>query len=484
MAKLLIEYKGIPAIINHTFDKVDKTTFIVTYETEDNFFVRKDFKTIDAALDFEPENESKLVFIYLTSKADDDNIFYAFYKNIQFINNKFIISGSVDKLHKGFTISVDFGFDTFRIKKSRGSAVTTLPVIDIIYSRRKTIKKETKKEFELVDSFYELVPRFEDIFLETIFFFEILKKNPSVTDKSEIEAYFLQAKIRIDEKKKPSKPKDSEVEEQPSMSEEQFNLESLIGLEKIKLEIQELKALANFRQKRLNLGLPVTPTTLHMVFTGNPGTGKTTVARLLGQIYFDIGILAENKVIEASRQDLVGEYVGQTAPKTQKLFEKALGGILFIDEAYSLFKSGNDFGKEAVETLLKLMEDNREKLVVIIAGYPQEMENLLSSNPGLKSRFSKFLHFDDYDKEELFQIFQKMVKDYQNVLSDGAKFKIEHLIETYYDSGAFNANARAIRNIFEETTKQQSLRLTKMENPSQEEMTTFIDKDLPNTIEL
>jgi len=259
-------------------------------------------------------------------------------------------------------------------------------------------------------------------------------------------------------------------------------LENLIGLEKIKLEIQELKALANFRQKRLELGLPVTPNTLHMVFTGNPGTGKTTVARLLGQIYYDIGILSENKVIEASRQDLVGEYIGHTAPKTQKIFENALGGILFVDEAYSLFKSGNDFGKEAVETLLKLMEDNREKIVVIIAGYPKEMDELLSSNPGLKSRFSKFLHFDDYNKDELLQIFLKMVADYRNVLTDGAKFKIEHLIETYYDDGAFNANARAIRNLFEETTKRQSLRLTKMENPSQEEMTTFIDKDLPNTI--
>jgi stage V sporulation protein K len=231
------------------------------------------------------------------------------------------------------------------------------------------------------------------------------------------------------------------------------------------------------------MGLPVTPTTLHMVFTGNPGTGKTTVARLLGQIYYDIGILTENKVVEASRQDLVGEYIGHTAPKTQKLFEKALGGILFIDEAYSLFKTGNDFGKEAIETLLKLMEDNREKIVVIIAGYPNEMDELLLSNPGLKSRFSKFLHFEDYSKDELVDIFDKMVREYHNVLTVGARFKIEHLIDTYYDTGAFNANARAVRNIFEETTKRQSLRLSKLKNPSQIEMTTFIDKDLPDTIE-
>jgi stage V sporulation protein K len=480
MPKLLIEYKGIPAVIDHNLDTIDKTTFIVAYKTKSNTYQRKDFTTIDAALEFEPENETKFVFIYLTSKPDEHNLHYALYKHIQFVNNKFIISNSINRAVLGYHVDVEFGFETFKIKKRKYH--TTDPVYDIKYSRRKTIKKETKTEFELFDSFYELVPKYEDIFLETIFFYDIVTSNMAVNDRSEIEAYFLQAKTRIDENRKPPKHKDNDVEDQPALSEELLTLEGLIGLEKIKLEIQELKALANLRQKRLEMGLPVTPTTLHMVFTGNPGTGKTTVARLLGQIYYDIGILSENKVVEASRQDLVGEYIGHTAPKTQKLFETAIGGILFIDEAYSLFKMGNDFGKEAVETLLKLMEDNREKVVVIIAGYPKEMEELLSSNPGLKSRFSKFLHFDDYSKEELCQIFLKMVSDYHNRLTDGAEFKIEHLIETNYDSGAFSSNARAIRNLFEETTKRQSLRLSKMDSPSQEEMTAFIDKDLPNTI--
>ena len=219
-----------------------------------------------------------------------------------------------------------------------------------------------------------------------------------------------------------------------------------------------------------------------MVFSGNPGTGKTTVARLLGQVYHDMGILSANNVIEVSRHDLVGEFVGHTAPKTQKVFEKALGGILFIDEAYSLFKEGNDFGAEAVETLLKLMEDNRERIIVIFAGYPKEMEILLSSNPGLRSRFSKTLNFDDYNKEELFQIFTNMISEYHNILTEGAKFKIEHLIDTYFDAGAFNSNARAIRNIFEEAIKRQSLRLSKIKNPSQEQIITFTDKDLPDTI--
>ena len=479
MPKLLIEYKGIPAIIEHTFEKIDKVLFIVAYKSEEENFIRKDFDSIKAALDFEESNPSKLVFVYITSKIDSNKQYYALYKHVQFLNNQFNIRSTVERLFKGFTISVDFGFDTFKIKKTRGIAGT--PVLDINYSRRKTIKTETKKDFELIDSFYELVPRYEDIFLETVFFFDILKSNMSIMGKSELEAYYLQCKMKIENKKKPIIPKVDNVDDQPS--EELATLENLIGLDKIKLEIEELKALAHFRLKRLVLGLPVTPTTLHMVFTGNPGTGKTTVARLLGQIYFDIGILSENKVVEASRQDLVGEYVGHTAPKTQKVFEKALGGILFIDEAYSLFRTGNDFGKEAVETLLKLMEDNREKLVVIIAGYPKEMEELLISNPGLKSRFSKFLHFEDYSKEELLKIFLKMVKDYHNVLSSGANYKIEHLIDTNYDSGIFTANARAIRNLFEDATKRQSLRLSKMENPTQEDITTFIDKDLPNIIE-
>jgi len=475
MPKLLLEYKGVPAIIDHNLTSVNETIFIVVYKSKNNVYHRKDFSIFDEALEFESDNGTKLIFIYLTSMPDDNNLLFAFYRHVQFVNNKILISSSINRAVLGYYIDIKFGFETFEIRKRKYNQ--NFATYDIKYSRRRTTKIDTKTEFELLDSYYELVPRYEDMFLETIFFYDIVTSNIAVNDKSEIEAYFLQAKIGIDENRRPPKPKDKDVEDQPPVSKELLTLEGLIGLEKIKLEIQELKALANFRQKRLDIGLPVTPTTLHMIFTGNPGTGKTTVARLLGRIYFDIGVLSEDKVIEASRQDLVGEYIGHTAPKTEKLFEKAIGGILFIDEAYSLFKSGNDFGKEAVETLLKLMEDNRERIVVIIAGYPKEMEDLLASNPGLKSRFSKFLHFEDYSKEELLQIFFKMVSDYQNSLSDGAKFKIEHLIETHYDSGAFNSNARAVRNLFEETTKRQSLRLSKMDNPSQEDMTTFIDKD-------
>lgn len=483
MPKLLIEYKGIPGIIEHPFEQVDEETYVVVFKDKESNYVRKNFNSVAEALDFNPEAENKLVFIYLQSKKED-GLNYVIYKFIDFINNKFVVSRVIEKIIRGYKISISFDFDSFNIEKRKG--VFTAVLLSLTYARRRTIKKGATKEYELLDSFYELVPRYEDIFLESLFFLDIIKNNILVSDKSEMEAYFLQAKILIDKKKKPSKPKknkEDDTDTEIPKSDEKIKLDTLIGLQKIKLEIQELEALANFRKKRIELGLPVTPSTLHMVFSGNPGTGKTTVARLLGQIYCDIGILSENKVIEASRQDLVGEYIGHTAPKTQKLFEKALGGILFIDEAYSLFQAGKDFGKEAIETLLKLMEDNRENIVVIIAGYPKEMGELLSSNPGLKSRFSKFLNFEDYNKEELLQIYFNMVDNYGNTLTDGAKFKIEHLIDTYYDSGAFMANARSIRNIFEETSKRQSLRLSKIESPSQEEMTTFTDKDLPNIIE-
>jgi SpoVK/Ycf46/Vps4 family AAA+-type ATPase len=482
MPKLLLEYKGVPAVLNHRLKKIDKTTFITVYTTGENDYKRKDFKELEAAIDFEPENAKlKLTFVYLECKEGGTN--YVLYQSLDFANKKLIINNVVDLVHQGSQFTIDFGFELFCLKKIRAYATTKAQrSYDISYVRRKTSKAGTGKTYQLLDSYYELFPRFEDIFLETLFMLDIMTTNYLVTSRDELEAYFLQAKLKIEKNRKPDEQKPTSENETSEQSDEQVQLSNLIGLDKIKLEIEELKTLAQFRKKRIEFGLPVTPSTLHMVFTGNPGTGKTTVARLLGQIYYDIGLLASNKVVEVSRGELVGQYVGHTAPKTQKVFESALGGILFIDEAYSLFKMGNDFGNEAVETLLKLMEDNREKIVVIIAGYPKEMEELLTSNPGIKSRFSKTLHFDDYSKEELTQIFQKMVADYHNQLCEGAKYKIEYLVERYHASGLFTSNARAVRNIFEETIKRQSNRLSKVENPTQEEMTCFIDKDIPDEL--
>ncbi|MCW3114234.1 MAG: hypothetical protein JWR18_2630 [Segetibacter sp.] len=483
MPKLLLEYQGVPAILNHRLKKIDEINYITVYTTGENDYKRKDFKTLDEALDFKPENATlKLNFIYI--KSVDNGINYVIYQSIAFFNNKLLIDNVVRLIYKGFLFTVDFGFESFNLKKVRPEVKGgARPVYDISYIRRKTTKTATGKTFELLESYYEIFPRLEDIFLETLFMLDIMTTNFDVTNKNELEAYFLKGKLGIE--KNTTTPKEklfSEEGENSFQSDEHIELSNLIGLDKIKLEIEELKSLAQFRKKRIELRLPVTPSTLHMVFTGNPGTGKTTVARLLGQVYYDIGLLASNKVVEVSRGDLVGQYVGHTAPKTQKVFESALGGILFIDEAYSLFKAGTDFGSEAVETLIKLMEDNRERIVVIIAGYPREIEELLSSNPGIKSRFSKSLHFDDYSKEELIQIFYKMVADYHNQLTEEAKLKIIDLVDDYYDSGFFTSNARSIRNVFEETVKRQSNRLSKIDNPTQEDIRTFVDKDIPDEL--
>lgn len=489
MAKLLLEYKGIPLLLTHNFKKIDKTTFVTVYTTGQNDCVRKDFKNLESAIDFKPENAKlKLTFIYVESEKEEDGSRLVQYQNISLTNNKLHLSGVVDLIHERFNFSIDFGLETFRLKKIKNKSFGTSPTValyEISYVRRRTYKSGAEKKYVLLDSFYELFPRYEDIFLESLFMLDIMLTNSNVSSKEELEAYFLQAKLKVEKNKKPKNDNsDIEIGDNSESSEEQIELDNLIGLDEVKLEIQELKALAQFRKKRLELELPVTPSTLHLVFTGNPGTGKTTVARMLGQIYYDIGLLTSNKVIEVSRVDLVGQFVGHTAPKTQKVFESALGGILFIDEAYSLFKSsGNDFGTEAVETLLKLMEDNRENIVIIIAGYPKETEELLNSNPGLKSRFSKSLYFRDYSKDELLQIFFKLVKDYHNNLSDGAKYKIEYLIDRYYENGYFNSNARAIRNVFEEIVKRQSNRLSKKEELTQEEMISFIDKDIPDELD-
>lgn len=486
MPKLLIEYKGIPGLLNHDIEKLKSIKFIVVYTTGKNDYTRKDFNDIESAIDFDPNGHTiKLIFIELKSEIFDGFYINIFQRFIKFTGKKFEFLEYAELENLNY-YAVDFGLDSFMIIKGYDYVENYTRAKQkggFYYERRATKIKGKLKEFELLNSFYELVPCFDDVYLETLFFLNIISKQDIEISRNEFEAYLLQAKLNYEMKIKQNKAKPKlQGKKEINKHVEKLVLSNLIGLSKIKLEIQELEALAQFRKKRIDIGLPVTPSTLHMVFTGNPGTGKTTVARLLGQIYYDIGLLSTNKVIEVSRGDLVGEYIGHTSPKTQKVFESALGGILFIDEAYSLFKTGKDFGLEAVETLLKLMEDNRENIVIIIAGYPKEMADLLNSNPGLKSRFSKVLNFEDYSKDELMQIFCNMVSDYKNQLSDGAKYKFECLIDKYYDSGYFNSNARTIRNIFEEIVKRQSHRLSKIDAPSHEQMIEFIDKDIPNNL--
>lgn len=238
-------------------------------------------------------------------------------------------------------------------------------------------------------------------------------------------------------------------------------LDQLIGLEKVKEEVHNLANYAIVRARRESVGLKNTPMSLHCVFSGNPGTGKTTVARIMGKLYHELGLLEGTAFVEADRSKLVAEYVGQTAVKTNKVIDSALGGVLFIDEAYSLVsKSKEDFGQEAIATLLKRMEDDRDRLVVILAGYTVKMEEFIDSNPGLRSRFSRRIHFDDYSASALHDIFMLQLENYEYTISDEARdFVRAKLEEVVSQKPADFGNARYVRNLFEQTLESQANRV-------------------------
>jgi SpoVK/Ycf46/Vps4 family AAA+-type ATPase len=220
----------------------------------------------------------------------------------------------------------------------------------------------------------------------------------------------------------------------------------------------------------------------HCVFTGNPGTGKTTVARILAKIYKNLGVVSKGHLVETDRAGLVAEYVGQTAVKTNKIIDSALDGVLFIDEAYSLIGGGeSDYGKEAIATLLKRMEDNRDRLIVILAGYTKNMKDFIDSNPGLQSRFNRYIEFPDYSADELLQIFEANMKKYEYHFGEGAK---EHL-QQYFANEVANkdanfGNGRLVRNVFEKTLERQANRLAKENDLSEERLSELIIEDLPN----
>ena len=219
---------------------------------------------------------------------------------------------------------------------------------------------------------------------------------------------------------------------------------------------------------------------LHLVFTGNPGTGKTMMARMMARIYKSLGMLSKGHLVEVDRSGLVAGYVGQTAIKTGEVIQKALGGVLFIDEAYALnSRSENDFGQEAIDTLLKAMEDHREDLVVIVAGYVDEMEEFIHSNPGLESRFNRYLFFEDYSVEEMLAIFEMRCKKSCYTLEDGARdaLKAYFLTRSLEDPVAFG-NARGVRNTFEKVLVQQANRLSAMEKVEKEDLMLLKEEDV------
>ena len=238
-------------------------------------------------------------------------------------------------------------------------------------------------------------------------------------------------------------------------------LQELIGLQQVKKEVMAMKNFIEVNRRREQAGMKTPQVSYHCVFTGNPGTGKTTVARIVAGIYKELGILQKGHLVETDRSGLVAEYVGQTAVKTNKVIDSALDGVLFIDEAYSLVGAGNeDFGKEAIATLVKRMEDNRDRLVVILAGYEDEMQQFIESNPGLRSRFNRYIHFEDYSADELKQIYMGMLTKYDFALQeDGKRVLTRHLEMCVVNKGKDFGNARYVRNLFERTIKAQAVRL-------------------------
>ena len=255
-------------------------------------------------------------------------------------------------------------------------------------------------------------------------------------------------------------------------------LDGYIGLQTVKEEVHNLINMASVYQLRRQHDLPTTDMSLHLVFTGNPGTGKTMMARMMARIYRSLDILSRGQLVEVDRSSLVAGYVGQTAIKTQKVIEKAMGGVLFIDEAYALNgRSENDFGQEAIDTILKAMEDHRDDLVVIVAGYTDLMDRFIHSNPGLESRFNRFLLFDDYTTDEMVEIFRMQCKKGCYQLTEEAQPLIRDYIAEESADDSFG-NARGVRNLFEHVLVAQNNRLATMEKITREDLMTITADDV------
>jgi len=287
-----------------------------------------------------------------------------------------------------------------------------------------------------------------------------------------------------EQRKEQAAPAQQQAPQKEDISKLREELSSLIGLDLIKKEVEGLINLVKVNQMRREHDLKVEELSLHMVFSGNPGTGKTMIARLMSRIYHSLGILSKGHLVEVDRSGLVAGYVGQTAIKTQEVVQQALGGVLFIDEAYALTTRGpQDYGQEAVETLLKAMEDHRDDLVVIVAGYVDLMNDFVHSNPGLESRFNRFMYFPDYTLDEMMGIFELRCRNAGYTLAPEAKDRLREIIQEESEDNIGFGNARGVRNLFEQAIARQANRLAALDTVTREQLMEIKAEDLEDAEE-
>lgn len=312
---------------------------------------------------------------------------------------------------------------------------------------------------------------------EAFALFRSIEKGQEQSMQSSAPASNLVNAARTKSKEKAEDDEEARLQRLREVEEE---LNALIGLDSVKELVKEVQAFVEIQQRRRKEHLVSEPLVLHMIFKGNPGTGKTTVARIFGRMFREMGVLSKGHLVECERADVVGEYIGHTAQKTRNQINQAMGGILFIDEAYALARGGEkDFGKEAIDTLVKAMEDHKDEFILILAGYHDEMEGFLQTNPGLQSRFPIHIPFPDYSPEELLQIAHHMLRERQYRLSSAARERLKKMLEEASARNDPNAgNARMVRNLIERAIRRQAVRLVKKQRSSREELMVIEEADL------